>query len=91
MKDKIKEVIRNTMPSYTNETETAQAILDLIAKELLKEKPHDEKCDVNVFCGTEPCNCGADIHNIMVKDIKHKLGVEDYEPFKIGKIIKKNC
>jgi len=69
MKDKIKEVIRNTMPSYTNETETAQAILDLIAKELPKDGDDDFEIMAHEYYKQGFRDC--------LKDIKHKLEVTD--------------
>ena len=79
MKDKIAEVLvkvwiksKNT-PEYTNlANKQAQAILDLIAKELPKEK----KFHLVRHTAEERQNFENAGYNQCLKDIKHKLGVE---------------
>ena len=83
MKDKIKELLKEFYPAvyfmmderteerfgeYVDRVEEYnKAILDLIAKELPKEIPHD----------ISPSSIGVSIgYNQCLKDIKHKLEVE---------------
>jgi len=104
MKDKIKELLKEFYPAvyfmmndrteerfnkYIDRVEKYnKELLDLIAKEFPKEKEYQHPCCVKGTC----IRCAElEGYNQCLKDIKHNLGVEDYEPFKIGKIIKKNC
>ena len=76
MKEKIKEVIvrtgANNHPDEWKE-KIAQAILDLIVKELPKEK---EEYGIATTFLRAIKNKEHIIYNQCLKDIKHKLGVE---------------
>ena len=94
MKDKLTELIRTKLIDFKQMGYPPKAfepfvdslkseVLELIAKELPKEKesPNGEDCVCMAHDESECCGCGADWsdnrpYNQCLKAIKHKLGVE---------------